>query len=94
MTLTLVFLALQAAIIATAGWQATAGCIVLDLLALLVALAEGTRRLGISGLLRHLAVRLQALALAWEHGGRAYRGWTGPPDGNPRTGIEKAMEEI
>lgn len=86
-----VFALAQIAIIATAGWQATAGCLILDALALLIAAAEGVRRLGVAGLLRWLAVRLQAGALAVEHGQAAWRGWTEPQE--VRTGIEKAMEE-
>jgi hypothetical protein len=71
-TLALAFLALQLAVILAAGWQATAGCLILDLLALLVATAEGTRRLGVAGLLRYLAVRLDCAAWAWERGWDAF----------------------
>jgi len=92
MTLALAFAALQLAVIFAAGWQATAGCLVMDALALLVALAEGVRRRGVAGLLRWLAVRLQALALAWEHAGAAYKGWTEPDSQGP-TGIQKALED-
>ena len=92
MTPLLIFILLQAAVIAVAGWQATAYVLILDALALLIAAAEGVRRLGLAGLLRWLAVRLQAAALAVEHADAAWRGWTEPAQAE-RTGIEKAMEE-
>ena len=82
-----IFFLAQLTIIATAGYQATAGCLILDALALLIAAAEGVRRLGLAGLLRWLAVRLQAGAMAVEHGQAAWRGWTEPTQ--TKTGIQR-----
>ena len=73
MTPLLIFALLQLAVIAIAGWQATAYVLLLDFVALLIAAAEGVRRLGLAGLLRWLAVRLDCAAWAVDGLGRAFQ---------------------